>query len=99
MSNFRFENLATDGAARAGRLTTAHGEIPTPAFMPVGTSGAVKAVTSGELRECGASVILGNTYHLYLRPGHELVRDLGGLHRFMNWPGPILTVPPPSPAT
>jgi queuine tRNA-ribosyltransferase len=91
MSNFRFENLATDGAARAGRLTTAHGEIPTPAFMPVGTSGAVKGVTSGELRECGASVILGNTYHLYLRPGHELVRDLGGLHRFMNWPGPILT--------
>jgi queuine tRNA-ribosyltransferase len=80
-----------DGAARRGRMTTAHGTIDTPAFMPVGTQGVVKAVTSGELRACGAQIVLANTYHLFLRPGHELIRELGGLHRFMNWSGPILT--------
>ncbi len=91
MTSFRFENLAQDGLARRGRLHTAHGAVETPAFMPVGTAGAVKAVTPEELRRCGAQIILSNTYHLYLRPGHELVGELGGLHRFMNWSGPILT--------
>ncbi len=86
-----FDIDAADGDARCGRLRTARGEVATPAFMPVGTAGTVKAVTPEELRTCGAQIILGNTYHLYLRPGHETVRDLGGLHRFMNWPGPILT--------
>jgi queuine tRNA-ribosyltransferase len=87
----RFHVEATDGAARAGRMTTPHGEVETPAFMPVGTAGAVKAVTPEELVRAGASIVLGNTYHLYLRPGHDVVRDLGGLHRFMHWSGPILT--------
>jgi len=87
----RFRVEATDGAARAGRMTTPHGEVATPAFMPVGTAGAVKAVTTEELRRAGAEIVLGNTYHLYLRPGHDIVRDLGGLHRFMHWDGPILT--------
>ena len=91
MRGFGFELEATDGRARAGRLSTAHGEVETPAFMPVGTAGAVKAVTPEELRACGAQIVLGNTYHLELRPGHEVVRDLGGLHRFMSWDGPILT--------
>jgi len=86
-----FELVATDGAARRGRMTTPHGVVETPAFMPVGTQGAVKAVTTDELRACGAQIVLGNTYHLSLRPGHELIRELGGLHRFMNWDGPILT--------
>ena len=86
-----FQLMATDGAARRGVLRTSHGPIQTPAFMPVGTSGAVKAVTSTELRRCGAEVILGNTYHLYLRPGHELIARQGGLHEFMRWDGPILT--------
>jgi len=91
VSAFAFELLARDGAARRGRMTTAHGVVETPAFMPVGTQGAVKAVTTAELRRCGADIVLANTYHLHLRPGHELIRDLGGLHRFMNWTGPILT--------
>ncbi len=91
MSVFAFELVARDGEARRGRMTTAHGTVETPAFMPVGTQGAVKAVTPRELVSCGAGIILGNTYHLYLRPGHELIRDLGGLHRFMGWSGPILT--------
>ena len=89
--SFEFHLEATDGAARAGRLNTAHGEVDTPAFMPVGTQGSVKAVTPDELRRSGARIVLGNTYHLYLRPGHEIVRSLGGLHRFMDWDGPILT--------
>jgi queuine tRNA-ribosyltransferase len=72
-------------------VSTPHGVVRTPAFMPVGTSGAVKAVTTGELRRCGAEIVLANTYHLHIRPGHEVIRDLGGLHRFMNWSGPILT--------
>ena len=86
-----FEVVARDGRARLGRLRTAHGEVETPAFLPVGTAGAVKAVTPEELRACGASIVLANTYHLFLRPGHEIVRELGGLHRFMHWDGPILT--------
>ena len=87
----KFELLATDGAARAGRLTTAHGAVETPAFMPVGTRGAVKALGPDDLRAAGAQIVLANTYHLLLRPGHELIRELGGLHRFMGWDGPILT--------
>jgi queuine tRNA-ribosyltransferase len=77
--------------ARLGRLTTSHGVVETPCFMPVGTQGTVKAVLPRDLHELGCQILLGNTYHLYLRPGHELIRKLGGLHRFMNWPGPILT--------
>lgn len=88
-----FELLATDSnsKARRGRLTTAHGVIETPAFMPVGTQGTVKAVSPRELRELRAQIILGNTYHLFVRPGLDAVRHFGGLHRFMNWDGPILT--------
>ncbi len=91
MSVFAFEVTGRDGAARRGRMTTAHGAVDTPAFLPVGTQGAVKAVTPEELIACGAQIVLANTYHLHLRPGHELIRDLGGLHRFMSWSGPILT--------
>jgi queuine tRNA-ribosyltransferase len=88
-----FELTGKDGSskARRGRLTTAHGVIETPAFMPVGTQGSVKAVSPGELRELNAQIILGNTYHLFVRPGLEVVRQCGGLHKFMNWDGPILT--------
>jgi queuine tRNA-ribosyltransferase len=89
--SFGFTVRARDGGARLGRLHSAHGGVDTPAFLPVGTLGAVKAVTPEELRACGAQMVLANTYHLYLRPGHEVVRDLGGLHRFMHWDGPILT--------
>jgi len=91
MAGLGFQLTARDGLARRGRLVTPRGEVATPVFMPVGTAGTVKAVTPGELRACGARIILGNTYHLYLRPGHLLVGELGGLHRFMNWDGPILT--------
>ena len=91
MSGFGFELLATDGAARRGRLTTPHGVVDTPAFMPVGTQGAVKSLSPDDVRAAGAQIVLGNTYHLLLRPGPELVRELGGLHRFMAWDGPILT--------
>ena len=87
----KFELLATDGAARAGRLTTAHGVVETPIFMPVGTHAAVKALAPDDLRAAGAQIVLANTYHLFLRPGHDLVRELGGLHRFMGWDRPILT--------
>jgi len=80
-----------DGRARRGRLETPHGAVDTPAFMPVGTRGAVKALTVEHLREVGATIILSNTYHLYLRPGDELIARRGGLHRFIGWPGPILT--------
>src|SRR5690606_28920254 len=88
-----FDLLATDAAtaARRGRLRTLHGTVETPIFMPVGTAGTVKALTPQQVREAGAQIILGNTYHLNLRPGSELVRELGGLHRFMGWGGPILT--------
>lgn len=77
--------------ARLGSLSTAHGVVETPCFMPVGTQGTVKAMLPRDLRELGCQILLGNTYHLYLRPGHELIRQLGGLHRFMSWDGPILT--------
>ena len=87
----RFEIVARDGAARRGRLHTAHGVVETPAFMPVGTRGAVKALTPRDLEDVGATIILGNTYHLWLRPGDALIARRGGLHRFMGWPGPILT--------
>ena len=88
---FGFRLDARDGAARAGMLTTAHGEIETPVFMPVGTAGTVKAMTPDAVRSTGAGIVLGNTYHLMLRPGAERIARLGGLHRFMDWPGPILT--------
>jgi queuine tRNA-ribosyltransferase len=88
---FSFSVEARSGRARAGRLVTPHGALDTPAFMPVGTAGAVKAVTVGDLREVGAQVLLANTYHLMLRPGDELVAALGGLHGFTPWPGPWLT--------
>ncbi|HXY85631.1 MAG TPA: tRNA guanosine(34) transglycosylase Tgt [Gaiellaceae bacterium] len=86
-----FDVTASDGAARAGLLRTAHGEVPTPAFMPVGTKGTVKALDPDEVKALGASILLGNTYHLHLRPGELVVAELGGLHRFMGWSGPILT--------
>jgi queuine tRNA-ribosyltransferase len=86
-----FEVRATDGAARRGQLATAHGTVETPAFMTVGTAGTVKGLTTDQVAQTGAEIILGNTYHLMLRPGAERVAKLGGLHRFMNWPGPILT--------
>ncbi|MBI1206213.1 MAG: tRNA guanosine(34) transglycosylase Tgt [Azospirillum sp.] len=91
MSGLGFEVLARDGAARRGRLVTAHGVINTPAFMPVGTAATVKAMTPEAVVATGAEILLCNTYHLMLRPGAERVGSLGGLHRFMGWPGPILT--------
>jgi queuine tRNA-ribosyltransferase len=90
--DFHFEVLKTDpSGARLGRLTTPHGVVDTPAFMPVGTVGTVKALTQQALAELGVQILLGNTYHLYLRPGHERIRQLGGLHRFMSWPRAILS--------
>ena len=91
MTEFRFELRETDGAARRGRLHTAHGTAETPAFMPVGTAGTVKAMLPAHVAGTGAEIVLGNTYHLMLRPGAARVKALGGLHRFMDWPGPILT--------
>ncbi len=88
---FEFTVTAKTGRARSGLFTTPHGSLPTPVFAPVGTQAAVKALTPAQVSDLGASLVLSNTYHLYLRPGDELVRDLGGLHRFMQWPGPILT--------
>ncbi|RJQ49317.1 MAG: tRNA guanosine(34) transglycosylase Tgt [Nitrospiraceae bacterium] len=90
-SSLRFEITATDSNARLGQIHTSRGIINTPAFMPVGTNATVKAMTQDEMKELGADIILSNTYHLYLRPGHEIIRGLGGLHQFMNWQGPILT--------
>jgi queuine tRNA-ribosyltransferase len=89
----KFEILAEDKGtrARAGLLHTPHGVVETPIFMPVGTGGTVKGMTQDELETLGVQILLGNTYHLYLRPGHELIREAGGLHRFMSWPHPILT--------
>ncbi len=86
-----FRVTATDGAARAGILTTAHGDVQTPAFMPVGTKASVKTLHPDEVRGLGAGILLGNTYHLHFRPGDELIAELGGLHAFMGWDGPILT--------
>src|SRR5881396_2682434 len=83
--------LAADGAARAGVVHTAHGDVPTPAFMPVGTKATVKTVDPDELRSLGATILLGNAYHLHFRPGEDLIAELGGLHRFSGWDGPILT--------
>jgi len=88
---FRFEVLATDGAARRGEIETPRGKIRTPAFMPVGTAATVKAMLPEHVRAAGADIVLANTYHLMLRPGAERIARLGGLHRFMSWPGPILT--------
>ncbi len=88
---FHVQRSAMEGDARAGMIHTAHGDIPTPVFMPVGTQGTVKYVTQGELKELGADIILGNTYHLYLRPGPELIDKAGGLHQFIQWPQAILT--------
>jgi queuine tRNA-ribosyltransferase len=89
---FRFEVIKTDpSGARLGRLETPHGVIETPAFMPVGTAATVKGLTQSQLEDLGAQIVLANTYHLYLRPGHERIRALGGLHGFMSWPRPILT--------
>ena len=86
-----FSVTANDGAARAGLLRTAHGDVPTPAFMPVGTKATVKTVDPDELRALGTTILLGNTYHLHFRPTEDLIVELGGLHRFMGWDGPILT--------
>jgi queuine tRNA-ribosyltransferase len=86
-----FTLLHTDGAARRGRLVTPHGVVETPIFMPVGTQATVKGLTPAQLTDAGVSILLGNTYHLTLRPGDELIASLGGLHQFMQWPGPILT--------
>ena len=86
-----FEVTATDGAARAGILRTAHGDVHTPAFMPVGTKGTVKSLDPDELHTVGSQIVLGNTYHLHFRPGDEVVAELGGLHAFSGWDGPILT--------
>ncbi|HEU0015598.1 MAG TPA: tRNA guanosine(34) transglycosylase Tgt [Longimicrobium sp.] len=88
---FEFEIQGTDGAARAGTLALPHGPVRTPVFMPVGTQATVKTMTPAEVEALGAQIILGNTYHLYLRPGHELVRAMGGLHGFQGWRRPILT--------
>src|SRR5438045_8809589 len=87
----RFDVLSADGAARRGRLHTPHGTVETPVFMPVGTQATVKGLTPDQLTAAGARIILGNTYHLTLRPGDELIAEMGGLHRFMAWDGPILT--------
>ncbi|MEN6330811.1 MAG: tRNA guanosine(34) transglycosylase Tgt [Smithella sp.] len=90
---FQFNLIKKDtgSSARLGKMMTAHGIVDTPAFMPVGTQATVKSLTPEQIRTCGAQIILGNTYHLYLRPGHETIKKMGGLHTFMNWPGPILT--------
>ena len=91
MADAFFRLIATDGAARCGELTTPHGVVRTPAFMPVGTQATVKGIRAADLRACGTDIVLANTYHLMLRPGAERIAALGGLHRFMDWPHPILT--------
>ncbi|MBC8415482.1 MAG: tRNA-guanine transglycosylase, partial [Candidatus Cloacimonetes bacterium] len=88
---FEFTVEAKSGNARAGLLVTPHGTIQTPIFMPVGTRATVKTLSPAELHDMGAQIILGNTYHLYLRPGHKLIKKAGGLHKFMSWYKPILT--------
>ena len=90
---FSFRLEGTEGSARAGTFQTPHGPVRTPAFMPVGTQGTVKTLTPEEVEALGASMVLANTYHLFLRPGHELVRELGGLHDFMRWEGPSSPTP------
>src|SRR4051812_25811004 len=91
MSVGKFQIFNKSGLARRAELTTAHGTVQTPVFMPVGTKATVKAMLPEEIKQLGAEIILGNTYHLHLRPGEKLVQKIGGLHKFMNWPGPILT--------
>src|SRR6202046_3060234 len=91
VTEFGFSLLAESGGARRGRVTTAHGSVETPAFMPVGTAGTVKGMLPGAVAETGAEILLGNTYHLMLRPGAERVERLGGLHKMMSWNRPILT--------
>src|SRR5882724_2543580 len=88
---FSFRLIATDGAARLGEIDTPHGRVRTPAFMPVGTQGTVKGIYPDQLRALGADIVLGNTYHLMLRPGAERIAALGGLHAFMSWPHAIIT--------
>src|ERR1700681_1964906 len=90
-SRFDFRVTHVDGRARRGVMSTAHGEVQTPAFMPVGTQGAVKGILHRDLEELGADILLGNTYHLYLRPGDDLIARRGGLHAFIGWQRPILT--------
>src|SRR5512145_1092180 len=90
-TSFQFDLLAKDGRARAGVFHTPHGDLQTPVFAPVGTQATVKTLTPEHLKGLGASLVLSNTYHLYLRPGDELVAELGGLHQFMQWPHPMLT--------
>src|SRR5687767_4284492 len=90
-SMFSYDLIATDGLARAGVFNTPNGMLETPVFAPVGTQATVKALTPAQIAELGATLVLSNTYHLYLRPGDELIRDLGGLHQFMQWRGPMLT--------
>jgi queuine tRNA-ribosyltransferase len=89
--SFYFETIKTQNRARAGVFHTPHGDLLTPVFAPVGTQATVKAVPPRDLHEIGVSLVLSNTYHLYLRPGDDLVRDMGGLHEFMRWDGPMLT--------
>ena len=91
VKNGFFEINAHSGSARSGIISTDHGTVETPVFMPVATQGSVKALDPHDLKELGARVVLGNAYHLYLRPGDELIHGLGGLHKFMGWDGPILT--------
>ena len=92
MVTFAVHRTDLGGAARLGRLGTPHGEIDTPAFMPVGSIGAVKGIEPSDLQAMGFGLILNNAYHLYLRPGHELIAEMGGLHRFTSWPGAIQQV-------
>jgi len=89
--SFEIIHRSSENSARLGRIYTAHGHVDTPAFLPVGTQATVKSVTPEELRDLGVQIVLANTYHLYLRPGHDVISNLGGLHRFMHWDGPILT--------
>ena len=89
--DFKLTKKDLHSKARLGKITTPHGQIATPVFMPVGTQATVKAMTPEELKDIGVEILLSNTYHLYLRPGHELIRDMGGLHQFMHWDRPILT--------
>src|SRR5580765_5999353 len=91
VAHFKVIKKDPTSCARRGRLVTTHGVVETPAFMPVGTQGTVKAVLPRDLKDLGCQILLGNTYHLYLRPGYEVIRALGGLHSFMGWNGPILT--------
>jgi len=93
MKDFKFKIIAKDkkSKARVGKITTAHGIIETPAFVPVGTKGTVKGLTPQDLKESGVQLLFGNTYHLHLRPGEDLIKDFGGLGKFMSWNGPTIT--------